>query len=407
MRLATSIVVPAVLVACGASSPSSASGPVASPAAPVPAVSNARVDPVFDQSRLHEVRIVMDPKDWQSLRENFWTNQYYAVNLSIDGEVVEQAGIRSRGDGSRNETKPGLKIDFNKYVKTQEFHGYKTMAVDNQYQDASLIRERLAFAVFEAMGIPAPATAHARLTVNDEYWGVYTLTESVSKPFLKARLGEESGNLFDYEYVDGWDFTPRGPEESDYIPKPFQPETNEDKLDGSGLVAFVRTVNESPDATFVANVSAYLDLPKFLAYLATENALAENDGFLGQQGVNNFFLYQYGGQNRFTFIPWDKDTSFSTDSYPVMQGVAQNVLARRLLADPAQLKAYQDALRRAVGFVSTGYLGPKLEQAYSQIREAALTDTKKPVDNTTWELSVSGLRGVVAARPANVTAQLP
>jgi hypothetical protein len=123
--------------------------------------------------------------------------------------------------------------------------------------------------------------------------------------------------------------------------------------------------------------------------------------------MNNFFLYQYGGQDRFVFIPWDKDTAFSSDSYPVLQGVAQNVLARRLLSDPAQLKVYQDALRRATGFVSTSYLGPKLEQAYGQIREAALTDTRKPVGNTDWELAVGGLRGVIAARPGNVLAQLP
>src|SRR5262245_52278684 len=92
-------------------------------------------DPIFDASRLHEVRIVIDAGDWQSLRRNFRSNQYYAANISLDGEVLEQIGIRSRGDGSRNEEKPGLKLDFNKYVKTQEFHGYKTMVLDNLYQD--------------------------------------------------------------------------------------------------------------------------------------------------------------------------------------------------------------------------------------------------------------------------------
>ena len=106
---------------------------------PPPRAAAARAaDPIFDQSRLHEVRIVIDPKDWQALRENFRSNQYYAANISLDGEVVEQVGIRSRGDGSRNEEKPGLKIDFNKYIKTQEFHGYKTMVLDNLWQDPSL-----------------------------------------------------------------------------------------------------------------------------------------------------------------------------------------------------------------------------------------------------------------------------
>jgi spore coat protein CotH len=408
MRLASSVPLAILLMACGAGSAASGpSGSSPSPSGVSPSAGPQSVDPVFDQSRLHEVRIVMDPKDWQALRDEFWTNQYYAANIAIDGTVVEQVGIRSRGDGSRNEVKPGLKIDFNKYIKTQEFHGYKTMVLDNLYQDVSLMRERLAFTVFEAMGIPAPQNAFARLTVNDEYWGLYALVESVSKPFLKNRLGQESGNLFDYEYAYAWDFSFRGDEAFQYVPSPFQPETNEDKLDPSALVSLVRTVTQADQGNFSTALAPFLDIPQFINYVATENALAENDGFLGQQGVNNFFLYQYGGTTRFTFIPWDKDTSFSTDSYPVLQGVAENVLARRLFTDPVQLKAYQDALRKAAGFVSAGYLGPKLEQAYGQIREAAITDTHKPINNTEWELAVGGLRGVIAARAGNVLAQLP
>lgn len=364
-------------------------------------------DPIFDASRLHEVRIVIDAKDWQSLRQNFRSNQYYAANISLDGEVMEQVGIRSRGDGSRNEEKPGLKIDFNKYVKTQEFHGYKTMVLDNLWQDQSLMREKLSFLVFEAMGIPAPALAHARVTVNDEYWGVYTLVESVSKPFLKARIGEESGNLFDYEYAARWDFSVLGSEASAYVPSPFQPQTNEDHLDPTGLMAFVRAINETPDATFSRDIASWIDVPRFLAYLATENALAESDGMVGEQGVNNFYLYQYGGQNRFVFIPWDKETCLQAGSWPAMQRVETNVLTRRLLADPANQAAYAAALKRAAGFVNARWLLPQMEQTYALIRNAALTDTKKPIDNDTFELGIQGLRGVITAREPDILAQVP
>jgi spore coat protein CotH len=363
-------------------------------------------DPIFDATRLHEVRIVIDPKDWQSLRQNFRSNNYYAANVSLDGEVLEQVGIRSRGDGSRNDEKPGLKLDFNKYVKTQEFHGYKTMVLDNLWQDQSLMREKLSFLVFEAMGIPAPALAHARVTVNDEYWGVYTLVESVSKPFLKARIGEESGNLFDYEYAAHWDFSVLGGDASAYVPSPFQPQTNEDHLDPTGLMAFVRAINETPDATFSREIANWIDVPRFLAYLATENALAESDGMVGEQGVNNFYLYQYGGQNRFVFIPWDKETCLQAGSWPVMQRVETNVLTRRLLADPAHQAVYADALKRASAFVSAGWLLPQMEATYGLIRNAVLTDNKKPIDNDTFELGIQGLRGVISAREHDIRAQV-
>jgi spore coat protein CotH len=364
-------------------------------------------DPIFDASRLHEVRIVMDPKDWQSLRQDFRSNQYYAANISLDGEVMEQVGIRSRGDGSRNEEKPGLKIDFNKYIKTQEFHGYKTMVLDNLWQDQSLMREKLSFLVFEAMGIAAPALAHTRLTVNDEYWGVYTIVESVSKPFLKARIGEESGNMFDYEYASRWDFSVLGGDAGAYVPSPFQPQTNEDHLDATGLMAFVRAVNETPDATFSRDIAAWVDVPRFLAYLATENAMAESDGMVGEQGVNNFYLYQYGGQNRFVFIPWDKETCLQAATWPVMQRVETNTLTRRILSDPANQATYAAALKRAASFVNSRWLLPQMEATYAQIREAVLTDTRKQVDNETFELGIQGLRGVITAREHDILAQVP
>ena len=41
-------------------------------------------DPIFDQGRLHEVRLTMDPSDWSALRQNFRANDYYSANVSLD-----------------------------------------------------------------------------------------------------------------------------------------------------------------------------------------------------------------------------------------------------------------------------------------------------------------------------------
>ena len=364
-------------------------------------------DPIFDQSRLHETRIVMDPADWRSLRENYLTNQYYAADLTIDGETIQQAGIRSRGAGSRSGDKPGLKVDFNKYVKSQEFHGYKTLVLDNLFQDPSYLRERLAYLVFEAMGIASPQNAHTRLYVNGEYWGLYALIESISKPFLKARIGEESGNLFDYEFVGPYHFEYKGDDPAQYVPLPFDPETNEDHLDPSGLIAFVRTANQAPDESFIDEISAFIDVRQFLAYLAVENALAEKDGLLGDEGMNNLYLYQYGGQNRFVFIPWDKDTALSDTLWPVLRNVGENVLARRLLERPGERQTYLDRIKEAVdNFVNPGWLGPRLEEAYDQVRHAALQDDKKPFTDEDFEIAIHGLEEVIEARRPDVYSQL-
>jgi spore coat protein CotH len=362
-------------------------------------------DPLFDQTRLHDVRLYVAPEDWQTLRENYLSDDYYVANVSLDGLVIRTVGIRSRGSGSRSGQKPALKIDMNEYVD-QDYHGYKELILRNVVQDPSFLRERLAFMVFEGMGIAAPQNAFCRLYVNDEYFGLYEVEEPVGKPFLKERLGEDKGNLFDYEYTSPYDLSFRSDDPHAYIPYPFKPETNEDDLDASGLVDFIRAVNGAPDERFVRDMGAWLDLPKFLTYVAVENVLAATDGFLGKEGMNNFFLYQYDKQRRFTFIPWDKDTILAHPSFPIMGGVETNVLTRRLLRDPAMQQIYARALyETATRFVNQRYLIPRLETAYQQVREAALADPNKPYTNEQFEDAVGGLRGVILAREADVVAQ--
>ena len=373
---------------------------------PVPGVPSGGA-PIFDPTLLHDARIEIDPSAWQALRENFLSDDYYAANFSVDGVAVAQVGIRSRGDGSRSEEKPGLKVDFNKYVPAQEYYGYKSLVIDNLTQDASMLRERLAFLVFEAMGIAAPRNAHARLTVNGQYWGMFALVEPVSKPFLKSRLGEESGTLFDYEWREYYDFRWRGEDPEQYVPLPFQPETNESHPDvADGLVAFVRAINETPLAGYAAAIAPRIDVDRFLTHVAVENALAEDDGVVGDQGLNNFYLYEYGQKNRFVFIPWDKDNTFKGGSWPLYRNLDRNVLSARLTADPAKRQVYVDAVVRATStYVNPRWLTPQLETAYQQIRAAALADARKPFSNGEFEAAVDGLRGVIAAREHDVNAQ--
>jgi spore coat protein CotH len=406
VRRAAALAALAFLCACGGGTPSEPNIPVAQPTA-TPAPSAPPGAPIFDPTVLHEATLELDRSAWQALRDHYLSNQYYAANFSVDGVPVPQVGIRSRGSGSRNEEKPALKVDFNKYVPGQEFYGYKSVDLKNLVQDPSMLRERLAFLVFEAMGFPAPRNAHARLTVNGEYWGLYALVEPVSKPFLEARLGDKEGNLFDYEWAFAYDFGWLGPKQSRYVPSPFQPQTHEDDPNvGAGLVSFIEAINDTPDATFVSAMSDRMDVDRFLFHVAIENALAEDDGIVGDFGANNFYLYEYASRNRFVFIPWDKDNTFRAASWPLYRNLDTNVLIRRLIADPAQRQLYAAAVWRTVnGFLNSRWLGPQLETAYQQIRAAALADPRKKWTNEQFEGGVAGLRAVVDARESDVGAQ--
>ncbi len=143
-----------------------------------------------------------------------------------------------------------------------------------------------------------------------------------------------------------------------------------------------------------------------MTHVAVENAIAEGDGVVGDQGLNNFYLYEYGQKNRFVFIPWDKDNTFRSGSWPLYRNLDKNVLTARLSADPAKRQVYADAVARATtNFVNPRWLTPQLETAYQQIRAGALADARKPFSNGEFEAAVDGLRGVIAAREHDVNAQ--
>jgi len=364
-------------------------------------------DPVFDPLRLHEVKLDIDPADWAALKANYLTNQYYAANVTIDGETIRQVGIRSRGKGSRSDTKPGIKIDMNKYVSGQVFHGLKSMQVLNSIQDSSFLRDIVSYTVYEAAGIASPAISTSKMFVNSEYVGVYLLEETIEQPWLQARLGESTGTAYKYEYTVPYTFTYKSDAISDYVPDPFKPETNSNSFD-TGMAEFVKAINQTPASTFTSTISTYIDPQKFLTYMAVENAIAEHDGFVGQFGMNNFFFYQFNGTKKFVLIPWDKDAAFTSVDWPVMQRLDANELTKRLIADPA-LKSYYLSQVKSItnSFVTLAFLGGKIDQVYAVFKDAAFADTKKPYSNADVDNGVLGLKGLIAGRAANVNSQIP
>jgi hypothetical protein len=128
---------------------------------------------------------------------------------------------------------------------------------------------------------------------------------------------------------------------------------------------------------------------------------------VGFEGMNNVFFYETAGTRRFVFIPWDKDTTFTSGSWPVTQRLETNVLSRRLMQFAGPQATYASALRRAAGFVSASYLVPRLKSLYGVMRTAALSDPHKPFTNDEFELGVGGLEGVIIERQADILRQLP
>src|SRR5262249_42719390 len=112
--------------------------------------------PFFDDSIVHDLKITINSRDWQSLKDHWQENTYYPCDFKWQDITVRNIGIRSRGTGSRSGTKPGLRVDFDRYTTDQKFLGLKSFVLRNNTQDASNLREITSMAFFRRMGIRAP-----------------------------------------------------------------------------------------------------------------------------------------------------------------------------------------------------------------------------------------------------------
>ena len=71
------------------------------------------------------------------------------------------------------------------------------------HSDPSMMHERLAYLVArQAGGIPASRANHALLTVNGQFYGLYTNVETVKKRMLRRWFADDAGPLFEATDVD-------------------------------------------------------------------------------------------------------------------------------------------------------------------------------------------------------------
>ncbi len=307
---------------------------------------------LFDASVLEELRLYIHPDDWSQLRAHYLQNTWYLADLYWRGLTAANIGVRSRGLGSRSSVKPGLTVRFNRYVD-QRFVGLTELVLDNSLQDPSFLRERLSMLLFRRMGIPAPRQAYVRLYINDEYGGLYSMVEAVDSQFLKQSVGEDSGTLHEYRWMEpAFYFESKGNDWERYAAARFELRTNQDDSGLGPIGQMVQVTNEASDEEFIERVSEFLDLKQFLKHVAVENYLADADGLLGLWGMNNFYLYRFAGTTRFQFVPWDKDVTFGNPGQSIGFNTDSNVLTRRALVSTR-------ALRILLGFIAASRQGSR------------------------------------------------
>ncbi len=341
---------------------------------------------IFNSEVLHDVRLRVNARDWDTLKRLFQLDTYYPASFTWAGSTVHEVAIRSRGFGSRNGTKPGLEIQFDRYRDGQRFAGLRSMILDNHWQDPSMMRERISMLFFQRLGWPAPREAPARLWVNDEYVGLYSIVEDVNEQFLEHHFGvgqgtiAERGYIYEYRWTHRYTFGYLGGDLEQYE-EIFNPKIQDHKSMSElfrPIEDLIRTVNQAT-SDFTSRVGELLDLGDLMTFLAADNYLADSDGFLGEFGVNNFYFVRLNGRRFERMVPWDKDNAMSFDAaHPILQHFDENVLARKAIADGGlRARVLAEFLRMADS--ADGWMEAEINRQLARIRDAAVADPLKPV----------------------------
>ena len=186
-----------------------------------------------------------------------------------------------------------FKLEFDHYVDGQTCFGLDKLILNNNYADATNMKEALIYDMYQYLGADASLYNYAKLSVNGEYWGVYLALEAVEDSFLLRNYGVQDGELYKPDSMNiggGKDF-------GDF---------NADDIDFGDL-----------------------DLDNLLRYMAVHIFSVNEDSLSGSM-AHNYYLYEAGG--KLNLIPWDYNLALggmgrSNDATSVVNDAIDNAFS--------------------------------------------------------------------------------
>ena len=255
-----------------------------------PGLSSSDVDPVFVPADIF-----------------YNDTQWYRVGVRFKGNSSLQSSWRA------GILKLSFKLDFDEFeddypqIDNQRFHGFKKLSLKNNFDDRSMLREKIAGDVFRNVGLAAPHTALYAVYVDfgegPVYFGVYTMVEEVDDTVIDTQFPDDDGNLYKPD-GNGASFA-----NGTFSQDVFVKKTNEDDEDWSDVTRLFTALHDdartTDPATWRTNLEAVFDTDVFLTYLAA-NTVVQNWDTYGRM-THNYYLYNNAETGRLTWIPWDNN----------------------------------------------------------------------------------------------------
>ena len=299
---------------------------------------------LFDPSVVHTIEVTFDQAEYEAAMESFTQDgekEYIEADMVIDGILVEQVGIRLKGNSTlfglagsdaagagrqaptlggsgtasaeSPEELPWL-IHFDEFVDGRTYQGHEQIAVRPGAlgsAQSSALNEALALTLIDLAGEPAEQTSYTAFSVNGSEPTLRLLVQHPDDSFVADDL-ENQGILYKaLSGTDGGSFTYLGEDPLDYTDS-FRQITRNNQEDLAPLIEFIRWVEESSDQEFAAGLEDRLDTESFARYLALHNLLLDFDDMSGPG--QNYYLFYALETERFTVVTWDTNSTFNGDT---------------------------------------------------------------------------------------------
>ncbi len=386
---------------------------------------------LFRTDSVMQIDIQMDSDAWEEMLAGAMAEEYYSCDVVIDGLEVKNVGIRPKGNTSLSAIamdpdtdRFSLKLEFDHYVEGQTCLGLDKLILNNNYADATNMKEAIVYDMYQYLGADASLYRYAEISVNGTYWGVYLALEAVEDSFLLRNYGVESGNLYKPEGMGmggggdaggpgfsglgfglgggdgleqrdvggfqggqrfsmgsgGADLNYTDDELDSYSVIWDGAVTDSGKKDHKRVVSALKNVSEGTD------LEECLDIDNVLKYMAVHTFSVNMDSLSGNM-AHNYYLYEHDG--KLNIIPWDYNLSFGGMGMGMgadsgASGMINDAIDTPfqgteffdgLLENEAYLARYHGYLQQLVeGYVSGGEFGDTYNRIRSQIDGLVETD---------------------------------
>jgi spore coat protein H len=322
-------------------------------------------------------KVFIHPKDLSELRKDIWCDDpvpaYFSTTTNKRKYDID---IVYRGSHIREIKKKSYHVAFH---NPKTFQGVQEFHLNAEFNDPSLIRNKLSFDFFSDIGVLAPTSKHIFLYVNGKPEGVYLQLESVDEQFLSKR-NLENGAIFyaidgdaNFSLISDYDKAPKKSLDQGYELKCGKEE------DVLALQELIYKINTLSQEDFNKEIFHMVNVNKYLRWLAGIICTQNYDGF-----VHNYSLYRNYNTGLFEIMPWDYDATWGRDvngeemEYDYLRIQGFNTLTARILKNPINRKAYVEILHEVLEkYFNIDYMQPKIEALHAQIKVAIINDPYK------------------------------